>query len=572
MLLYKRAVNILGINCFAHDTAAALLRDGEPVAFVEEERFNREKHTKAFPDSAIEFCLREAGIGIRDVDVVAFAHRAGLDFRRGMGDLLKRLPRSAKAMAAQSYVDLNLVRKQQAFVRRWGYWGRVLNVGHHEAHAASAFYASGFDEAAVLTLDRGGDWLSTTLAHGQGRDLRTLAEVRNPDSLGEVYTSLTWYLGFHPNADEGKVMGLAPYGRDRYVADFRDLVHLTADGLFKTNLAWFGYHTNPDPRHWFSRRFLDRYGRPRTPESELTPHHEDLAYALQAITEEAGLHIANALHRATGSKNLALAGGVALNSVMNARLLHETPFEHIFIQPAAGDAGNALGAALYAWHQVSGNQREWRMEHAFYGPQRELSEMKEALAQRGMSFREVTDPAEEAARLLADSKIVGWFQGKAEVGPRALGARSILADPRRAEMKDIVNEQVKHREGFRPFAPAVLHEAGTEYFDGYYPNPFMLLVLPVRHDKRDVIPAVTHVDGTGRMQTVTRDGNPAFHAVIDAFRARTGVPVVLNTSYNLRGEPIVNTPDQAIEDYVSTGMDALVLGPYLLEKDPSGTR
>jgi carbamoyltransferase len=572
MLLYKRAVNILGINCFAHDTAAALLRDGEPVAFVEEERFNREKHTKAFPDSAIEFCLREAGIGIRDVDVVAFAHRAGLDFRRGMGDLLKRLPRSAKAMAAQSYVDLNLVRKQQAFVRRWGYRGRVLNVGHHEAHAASAFYASGFDEAAVLTLDRGGDWLSTTLAHGQGRDLRTLAEVRNPDSLGEVYTSLTWYLGFHPNADEGKVMGLAPYGRDRYVADFRDLVHLTADGLFKVNLAWFGYHTNPDPRHWLSRRFLDRYGRPRTPESELTPHHEDLAYALQAITENAGLHIANALHRATGSKNLALAGGVALNSVMNARLLHEAPFEHIFIQPAAGDAGNALGAALYAWHQVFGNQREWRMEHAFYGPQRELSEMKEDLAQRGMSFREVTDPAEEAARLLADSKIVGWFQGKAEVGPRALGARSILADPRRAEMKDIVNEQVKHREGFRPFAPAVLHEAGAEYFDGYYPNPFMLLVLPVRHDKRDVIPAVTHVDGTGRMQTVTRDGNPAFHAVIDAFRARTGVPVVLNTSYNLRGEPIVNTPDQAIEDYVSTGMDALVLGPYLLEKDPSGTR
>jgi carbamoyltransferase len=562
-------VNILGINCFAHDTAAALLRDGEPVAFVEEERFNREKHTKAFPDSAIEFCLRDGGIGIRDVDVVAFAHRAGLDFRRGMEDLLKRLPRSVKAVAAQSYVDLNLVRKQQAFVRRWGYRGRVVNVGHHEAHAASSFYASGFDEAAVLTLDRGGDWLSTTLAHGQGRDLRTLAEVRNPDSLGEVYTSLTWYLGFHPNADEGKVMGLAPYGRDRYVADFRDLVHLTPDGLFKVNLAWFGYHTNLDPRHWLSKRFLGRYGHSRTPESELTPHHEDVAYALQAVTEETGLHIANALQDATGSKNLALAGGVALNSVMNARLLHETPFEHIFIQPAAGDAGNALGAALYAWHQVFGNPRAWRMDHAFYGPERPLSEMKVALAHRGLSFQEVTDPAQEAARLLADSKIVGWFQGRAEVGPRALGARSILADPRRAEMKDIVNAQVKHREGFRPFAPAVLHEAGAEYFDGYYPSPFMLLVLPVRHDKREVIPAVTHVDGTGRMQTVTPEGNAAFHAVIDAFRARTGVPVVLNTSYNLRGEPIVNTPEQAIEDYLSTGMDALVLGPYLLEKTSS---
>ena len=562
-------MNILGINCFAHDTAAALLQDGRPAAFVEEERFNREKHTKAFPDRAVEFCLREAGIGIRDVDMVAFAHKAGLDFRRGMGDLLRRLPRSAKAVAAQSYVDFNLVRKQQAFVRRWGYRGRVVNVGHHDAHAASAFYASGFDDAAVLTLDRGGDWLSTTLAHGQGPRLTPIAEVCNPDSLGEVYTTLTWYLGFHPNADEGKVMGLAPYGRDRYVGELRDLVQLTPDGLFRVNLAWFGYHQNPDPKHWLSERFLQKYGPPRVAESELTEHHEDLAFALQAVTEEAGLHIVRALHERTGSRNLALAGGVALNSVMNARLLHETPFEHIFIQPAAGDAGNALGAALYAWHQVLGNPRAWRMDHAFYGPEREESEMKQALATRGLPFREVADPADEAARLLADSKIVGWFQGKAEVGPRALGARSILADPRKAEMKDVVNAQVKHRERFRPFAPAVLDEHGAEYFDGYYPNPFMLLVLPVRADKRDVIPAVTHVDGTGRMQTVTREGNPAFHAVIDAFRARTNVPVVLNTSYNLRGEPIVNTPDEAVEDYLKTGMDALVLGRYLLEKNPS---
>src|SRR5438309_1022177 len=295
-------MNILGVNCFSHDTAAALLQDGEPVAFVEEERFNREKHTKEFPDRAIEFCLREAGISIRDIDAVAFAHRAGLDLRRGMADLLRRLPRSARNAAAQPLIDLNLVRKQQAFVRRWGYRGRVVNVGHHEAHAASAFFASGFDEAAVLTLDRGGDWLSTTLGHGRGRKLRTLAEVRNPDSLGEVYTSLTWYLGFHPNADEGKVMGLAPYGRDTLVPDFR--------------------------------------------------------------------------------------------------------------HPASGDAGNALGAALYAWHQVLGHPRGWRMEHAFYGPDREEAEMKEAIAARGLSFREVSDPAEEAARLLAASKIVGWFQGR----------------------------------------------------------------------------------------------------------------------------------------------------------------
>jgi carbamoyltransferase len=539
------------------------------VAFVEEERFNREKHTKAFPDKAIEFCLREAGIGIRDVHIVAFAHRAGLDFRRGMADLVRRLPRSARNAAAQPLVDLNLVRKQQGFVRRWGYRGRVVNVGHHDAHAASAFFASDFDEAAVLTLDRGGDWLSTTLGHGQGATIRTLAEVRNPDSLGEVYTSLTWFLGFHPNADEGKVMGLAPYGRDRYVAEFRDLVPLTPDGLFRVNLDWFGYHVNPSPERWLSRRFYDRWGRPRVPESELTDHHEDLAYALQAVTEEAGLHVANALQRTTGSKNLALAGGVALNSVMNARLLAETPFERIFIQPAASDAGNALGAALYVWHQVLGKPREWHMEHAFFGPDPGEPAMKEALATRKLPFREISDPHAEAARLLARSRIVGWFRGRAEVGPRALGARSILADPRRAQMKDIVNAQVKHREGFRPFAPAVLDERGAEYFDPYATNPFMLLVLPIREDKREVIPAVTHVDGTGRLQSVTREGNPEFHRLIEAFRAETGVPVVLNTSYNLRGEPIVNTPDEAIEDYLKTGIDALVLGPYLLEKDPS---
>src|SRR5438477_8285342 len=562
-------MNILGINCFSHDTAAALLQDGEPVAFVEEERFNREKHTKAFPDRAIEFCLREAGISIRDVDAVAFAHRAGLDLRRGMGYLLRHLPRSARNAATQPLIDVNLVRKQQAFVRRWGYRGRVVNVGHHEAHAASAFYASGFDDAAVLTLDRGGDWLSTTLGHGRGAELRTLAEVRNPDSLGEVYTSLTWYLGFHPNSDEGKVMGLAPYGRDRYVSYFRDLVHLTPDGLFRVNLGWFGYHLHPQPERWLSETFYRRFGPARQPESELAEAHEDIAYALQALTEEAGLHVATALHRMTGSRNLALAGGVALNSVMNARLLQETPFERIFIQPAASDAGNALGAALYVWHRVFGRPRSWRMEHAFYGPDPGESAIKQTLATRKLPFKEVADPEAEAARLLAESKIVGWFNGKAEVGSRALGARSILADPRKAEMKAIVNAQVKHRVGFRPFAPAVLDEEGSAYFDRYATNPFMLLVLPIREDKRDVIPAVTHVDGTGRLQSVTREANPSFYRLIDTFRERTGVPVVLNTSYNLRGEPIVNTPDEAVEDYLNTGMDALVLGRYLLEKSPS---
>ncbi len=556
-------MNILGINCFAHDTAAALLQDGLPVAFVEQERFNREKHTKAFPDDAIAFCLATAGIGIAEVDVVAFAHRAGVDFARGAADALKRFPLSAKRLAAQAYIDWSLWQKQRAFARRWGYRGRVVNVGHHQAHAAATFFASGFDEAAVLTLDRGGDFLSTTLGHGRGNRLHGMKEVRNPHSLGEVYTAVTGWLGFHPNADEGKVMGLAPYGTGRYVPTFRDFIELTPDGLFRVNLRWFRYQLEFGP---LSKKYLQRFGPPRVPESELTAHHKDVAFGVQAITEEAGLHLARALHTMTGSKNLALSGGVALNSVMNARLLAETPFEHIFIQPAAGDAGNALGAALHVWHEQMGRPRGWKMEHAFFGPEYTDADFKEVLASRKLPFREVPDPVAEAADLLSRSKIVGWFQGKAEVGPRALGARSILADPRRAEMKDIVNAEVKHRESFRPFAPSVLDERGSEYFEDYYPNPFMLLVLPIRPDKREVIPAVTHVDGTGRLQSVGRE-NPLFHRLISEFDRRTGVPVVLNTSFNLRGEPIVHRPEEALTDYLNTGMDALFLGNYLVEKD-----
>jgi carbamoyltransferase len=555
-------LNILGINCFSHDTGAALVQDGYPLAFVEQERFNREKHTKAFPDDAVAFCLRAAGISIHDVDVVVFAHRAGLDFARGSLDALGRLPLSAKRLAVQAYVDWSLVAKQRAFLKRWGYRGRVVNVGHHDAHAASAFFPSGFEEAAVLTLDRGGDFLSTTLGHGRAFRLKTLREVRNPHSLGEIYTAVTSWLGFHPNSDEGKVMGLAPYGSDRYAQTFRDFVRLTPGGTFTVNLSWFRYQLEGGP---LSRRFLDLFGSPRRPGSPITAHHQDVAHGVQTVTEEAALHMTRALHAMTGSKNLALAGGVALNSVLNGRLLAETPFERIFIQPAAGDAGNALGAALRVWHHQMGRPRRWRMEHAYLGPGYEEADFKQALIGCGLPVRRVGNPAAEAAGLLAESKIIGWFQGRAEVGPRALGARSILADPRRPETKDLLNAEVKHREGFRPFAPSVLHEKGAEYFDGYHPSPFMLLVLPVALDKRGVIPAVTHVDGTGRLQTVDQ-ANGLFYRLIKEFEQRTGVPVVLNTSFNVAGEPIVNRPSEAVSDFLHTGINALFLGPYLVEK------
>jgi carbamoyltransferase len=557
--------DILGVNCFSHDTSACLLRDGRIVAFVEEERFNRERHTKRFPDNAIAFCLEQAGLGPNDLDVVAFAHRPGLDFARGALDALRR--GSPKRLAVQAAVDANLARKELAFRRRWGFRGKVVHVGHHDAHAAAAFYASPFDEAAVLTLDRGGDFLSTTLQHGRGTRLRELASVRNPDSLGEVYTALTWYLGFAPNADEGKVMGLAPYGQDKLVEELSALVRRTPDGLFRVDLEQFAYQREAG---WLSRRFIERYGPHRVPESELTELHENLAYAVQDLIEEAALHVARSLRQRSGSRNLCLGGGVALNSVMNARLLGEAGFEHVFIQPAASDAGNALGAALWLWHHRLGRPRAEPMEHAFWGPEFGAQAYQRALERRGLRAERVADAPAEAARLLADSRIVGWFQGRAEVGPRALGARSILADPRRADMKDVVNARVKRREAFRPFAPSVLHERGPQWFGRYYPNPFMLLVLPVLPERRERIPAVTHVDGSARLQTVTEAFNRPFHRLIAEFERRTGVPVVLNTSFNLRGEPIVLRPEEAVEDFLSSDMDALFLGDLLVRKPGRG--
>jgi len=554
-------VRVLGVNCFSHDTAACLLEDGRLVALAEEERFNRERHTKRFPDQAIGFCLGLAGIGIGEVDVVAFAHRPGLDLARGVADALAR--RAPKRLAVQAYVDANLLRKEAAFRARWRYRGRITHVSHHDAHAASAFYPSPFERAAVLTLDRGGDFLSTTLQVGAGSRLERLAEVRNPHSLGEVYSALTWHLGFEPNADEGKTMGLAPYGTDKLVPELADLVQHTPDGLFRVNLAWFAYHRESG---WLSRQFLDRFGPPRTPESAITERDQDLAFAVQDLLEETALHVARVLRRRSGLSDLCLAGGVALNSVMNTRLLREAGFERIFIQPAASDAGNALGAALWVWHQQHGRPRGPAMIHAFHGADWTEREQAGALAGHGLEVRQVADPASEAARLLAESRIVGWFQGRAEVGPRALGARSILADPRRAETKDIVNARVKRREGFRPFAPSVLDEAGPDWFDGYAANPFMLLVQPVRADRRAQIPAVTHVDGTARLQSVTPTEHPLYHRLISRFAAHTGVPVVLNTSFNLRGEPIVHRPAEAVADFLASDMDALVLGNLLATK------
>ena len=557
---------ILGLNCFSHDTAACLLVDGEVAMLVEQERLNRDRHTRRFPRDAVELCLAHAGMRIDDVDAVAIAHRPLVDFGRGALDAAVRL--APKRLAAQSYTDLRLLARDQLVRALWRYRGPVHHVGHHEAHAASAFFASPFDEAAVLTIDRGGDFLSTTLCVGQGNRLEAIAKVRNPHSLGELYSAVTTHLGFHANADEGKVMGLAPYGTDRFVEDLGGVLRLRSNGRFAIDLRWFGWHREGPP---VSGRFVERFGRPRVPESPVTERDMDLARAVQEVLERGALHIGSELRRVVGSDNLCLSGGVALNSVMNRRLLVECGFRDIFIQPASSDAGNALGAALWVWHHTMGKPRSWTMEHAYLGPSWSISQLEGALRSRRVVHRTVRDPASEAARLIASGKVVGWFQGRAEVGPRALGARSILADPRRPDMRDIVNHQVKRREWFRPFAPSVLHEHGAEYFDDYRPNPFMLLVQPVRHDRRDQVPAITHVDGSARLQTVTAGPNPEFHRLLTELHRLTGVPMVLNTSFNLRGEPIVHRPEEAVDDYLRSGMDAVVMGCLVAEKIPTET-
>ena len=557
-------MNILGVNCFSHDTSACLLSDGKLVAFAEEERFNRDKHTKGFPFQSINYCLEVAGIDISDIDLVGFAHQPVADFGRAMADILRRLPGSWRRLFIQPAVDLNLYLKKPYFRLGQGYVGKVVFVGHHEAHAASAFFASPFDEAAVLSIDRGGDYLSTWLGSGKGNTLQAISTVRQPHSLGEVYAAITAYLGFRPNSDEGKVMGLAPYGNSTYFNKFKHLIRNDNKGGFEVDLDYFTYHLK---KGWYNSSFINVFGPNRFPGEEIGLRHKDIAAAVQAITEKAGLSLANFLAGATKSKNLCLSGGVALNSCMNAHILEHGNFDNIFIQPAAGDAGNALGAAYYLWNVVLGKERQEPMTHAYLGPEFNDEEILQALRSKGLNHNKPTDVEKYAASKLVDGKIVGWFQGRAEAGPRALGNRSILANATLPETKDVVNLKIKKRESFRPFAPAILEDHAAEYVENYHPSPFMLLVQTIKKSKQSSIPSVTHVDGTARVQTVSKKTNPKFWKLIDEFRKATDIPVVLNTSFNVQGEPIVQTPTDAISTFKASGMDCLIMGNYVIEKD-----
>ena len=588
-------MHILGISAFYHDSAAALVRDGGIVAAAQEERFTRKKHDESFPDNAVRFCLAEAGIEASDLDAVVFYEKPLLKFERLLETYLAFAPRGLfsffRAMPQWLQQKLHLPREIDKGLGGT-YTGPIYFCTHHESHAASAFFPSPFDEAAILTLDGVGEWTTTSWGMGRGNKIELRGEVRFPHSLGLLYSAFTYYCGFRVNSGEYKLMGLAPYGEPRF-ADLirRHLIDLKSDGSFRLDMGYFNYCQGLTMTNGRFHRLFG--GPPREPDSEPTQRDMDLAASIQLVTEEAMLNIARHVHRETGLNNLCLAGGVALNCVGNGRILREGPFENIWIQPASGDAGGALGAALWCWYQHQNHPRTPDVldsqQGSYLGPEYSPAQVREELdAAHAVyeTFESTELLAEAIAAELAEGKIVGHFAGRAEFGPRALGHRSLLGDPRNPDMQSRMNVAIKFRESFRPFAPAVLEGTQPGYFDLTAESPYMLLVAPVREDRRcpsspeqekltglaklktvrSELPAVTHVDYSARVQTVSKDRSPRFHAILEAFGKRAGCPVLVNTSFNIRGEPIVHSPSDAYRSFMFTDMDVLVVEDCLLRK------
>jgi carbamoyltransferase len=593
---------ILGISCFYHDAAVALIEDGKLVAAAMEERFSRKKHDNGFPRRAIQFCLQQAGITGADLEYAVFYEKPLVKFERILLTALNLFPQSSsvwrEAMGAWLKEKLwikNIIQKEVG-VR----YDRVLFCDHHMSHAASAFFASPFDEAAVLTVDGVGEWTTTTLGTAKscweskpnGRnEINLFHEERFPHSLGLLYSTFTAWLGFTVNNGEYKVMGMAPYGQPRYVDNVERIFKQNPnDGSFRLNMDYFSFQYSATDS--YNQRFVDLFGEPRPPEADfftmvtnpqrsaekaamdLNQHYADTAASIQLVTEVALITIANYLYKKTGMKKLVMAGGVALNTKANFRILKETPFEEVYIQPAAGDDGGSLGAALWAYHIILGKPRNWVMPHAYWGQGYSDDECRQFLDEKGVKYESYENNEDKMLDYLADSltqkKVIGFFQGRFEWGPRALGNRSILADPRSDDMKEVVNTKIKFREPFRPFAPVILRERAHEYFD--YPEVeqheaprYMLMVSPIKSDKQDKIQAVCH-QGTGRLQTIERETNPRYYGVIERFGQATGVPVILNTSFNLRGEPIVTSPRDAWNTFSNSDLDILVLGSLVVRK------
>ncbi|MBI4707351.1 MAG: carbamoyltransferase [Candidatus Omnitrophica bacterium] len=586
-------MNILGISAFYHDSAACLVQDGRIISAAQEERFTRKKHDAAFPVNAIRFCLQNSGLQIHDVDFLAFYDKPFLKFERILETYLAYAPTGFASFikAVPVWIKQKLWMKE-VIKNELGYEGKIIFTEHHESHAASAFFPSPFQEASFITMDGVGEWTTTSYGIGKDNNINIIADIHFPHSLGLLYSAFTYYTGFKVNSGEYKVMGLAPYGEPKYKdIILSKLIDLKDDGSFKMNMKYFNYcagltMTNGE----FDKLFG---GPPRKPESPLTQREMDLARSVQEVTEEAMLRIARHVRKETGQKNLCLSGGVALNCVGNGKILREGIFDNIWIQPAAGDAGSALGAALFVWYQYLDNKRTADNKRdlqrgSYLGPVFKRDYVSEYLKKNDIPYTELKDEEipEKIADLIAQENVIGWFQGGMEFGPRALGSRSIIGDARSPKMQEVMNLKIKFRESFRPFAPSVIKEKVSEYFELDKESPYMLLVAPVRkeirrdmtddeqklfgldklHVKRSTIPAITHVDYSARVQTVDEETNPLYHKMISKFYEKYGCAVIINTSFNVRGEPIVCTPEDAYRCFMRTNMDYLIVGNFLLDK------
>lgn len=560
---------ILGISCFYHDAAACILRDGVIVAAAEEERFTRKKHDSSLPTNAIKYCLREAGITVDQLDAVGFYEKPLLKFERILQSALQTFPKSHEVFrkAIPIWFRDKLWIRSLIQQEMKSYKGPIYFIEHHLSHAASCFLVSPFQDAAIYTCDGVGEWTTTAYGVGHGNKVELTHEIKYPHSLGLLYSAFTAHLGFEVNEGEYKVMGLAAYGKPTYYDKVRKLIDIKDDGSFQLDMSYFAYQYS---LHSLSPKFLEEFGPMRNPESPMEQHYADLASSLQKVTEEAMITSTRYLKQSTGLDYLCMAGGVALNSVANGRILKESGFKDLWVQPSAGDAGGAVGVAAYIHYSIMNNPRtqDGLMRNAYLGPGYSEGEIEHFLDSYGIKYEKVAEEelVRRVARMLTSDMVVGWYMGRMEFGPRALGARSILANANSPQMKDILNEKIKHREQFRPFAPAVLLEETPGWFDlpAPYESPYMLLVVDVHPDKREKLPAITHVDGSARLQTVTAEENGLYYRVIKEYYGLTGIPVIVNTSFNVRGEPIVCTPAEAYNCFTHTDMDALILGPYIV--------
>lgn len=579
---------ILGISSYHPDASAALVKDGEIIAAIDEERLNRIKHSPGFPELAIKYCLEKGKVSLDEVDLIAVSNDMKVNLRHKIAFALKTFPVKAWPVYFRNYMSQRVLRPlgvAEDLAARIGgdlkeIKEKIRRVEHHNAHAASSYYTSPFKEAAILTMDGSGDFVTCAFSLGNGPTIKRLGQVYWPNSLGMLYFAVTQYLGFHEIGAEGKVMALASFGKPKYMDEFRKMIRLTKDG-FRMDMSYFTFHLPVlidnwgDPttasffvyRDWLSEKFHSAFGPARKPGAEYTQKYMDIASSLQLTLEETAFHLLNILHKKTNVDDVCLAGGVALNCVMNGKVSANTPFKHVFVQPNAGDGGLSLGSALYLYHNVTSEPKKESMRSASLGTEFTNREVMEALDSAGLKYSRHDDITTHVAGHIANGKIVGWFQGKMEFGPRALGNRSLLADPRRPDMKDFINSRVKHREYFRPFAPSVLEEEAKTFFSlNGFPSPFMLLAVDVHADKRRDVPAITHIDGTARVQTVDKHSNPRYRKLIEEFRDLTGIPMVLNTSFNLKGEPVVSSPEDAIKSFLATNIDVLAIEDFIVEK------